>query len=244
MQSRYAISNILHAIIYMYVILVAIIVILIVFYLNTNNLSNINENFGLVVNKNDLNDEEIRSTIVRTDSSKHPAQIQLRQGYPKVNRDLEYVDHDDIVRYNGLSCQKPNVDLDVNLDLVKPIDRRVQLYNKPHVQLCKNKLNIAAVNSIRTQTMTAEGGLSDKVVNFYIPETYLGAAKKQTKMDVGLFDGKPQSIVMPNGSPDEYLSYNNISRDQGEPADVDQIGSIPVTNYEGEPVPIGSVFMD
>lgn len=195
---------------------------------NANNSEQV-ENFDtLVVSKNDMldtkNDNEVKSTVIETDTNK--PRIYLRQGYHStpsernlVNRDSKIMnpDHNDILRYNGPGCFE-------QIDANKV--RKVQMVNKPHLQRCDDRLNIAAVNTVRTRTLTASGEIVDKHVNFYIPQTYLGAAGQRTGMPTG------------------YPEIDDITRSHGQPADIDQIGSIPVNNYEGEPVPIGSVLMD
>ena len=182
----------------------------------------------MVVRKNDLlddkQDNEIKSTIIETDTNK--PRIYLSQGYHStpsernmVNRDEKIMnpDHNDILRYNGPGCFE-------QVDANKV--RRVQLSNKPDQQRCEDRLNIAAVNTVRTKTLTASGNIVDKHVNFYVPQTYLGAAGQRSGMPTG------------------YPEIDGFTRDNGQPADVDQIGSIPVNNYEGEPVPVGSVLME
>lgn len=187
----------------------------------------ITEGFDSHIRKNDLadisDDNGIHSTIIATDSSK--PRIFLSQGYHTtpsernlVNRDNSILNprHDDILRYNGPGCFERG-----NPEKI----RRVQLVNKPAVDKCNGTPRIAAVNTGRRLTLTADGKIVDQHVNYYVPLTYLGASGQRAGMPTG------------------YPSLDNIARDMGEPADVDQIGSIPVNNYEGEPVPIGSIFM-
>lgn len=189
--------------------------------------SDISEGFNAYIGKNDLNnitdDNGIQSTIIATDSSK--PRIFLRQGYHTtpsernlVNRDEAIINprHDDILRYNGPGCFESGGTEKI---------RRVELVPEPPIDGCRNNLKIASVNTGRRLTLTADGEVVDQNVNYYIPQTYLGASG--------------QRVGMPTG----YPSLDNITRDLGEPADIDQIGSIPVNNYEGEPVPIGSILM-
>lgn len=182
---------------------------------------------GLIAKDNvsdSLTDNGIRSTVVETDTNK--PRLFLRQGYHTSPSERNFVNrgdaimnprHDDILRYNGPGCYE---------NLEKKGIRKVQLVNKPNQQRCEDKLYPAAVNTVRTQTMTAGGTIVDKNVNFYIPYTYLGVAGQRSGMPTG------------------YPSWANIARMDGEPADIDQIGAIPVNNYEGDPVPIGSILMD
>jgi hypothetical protein len=161
------------------------------------------------------------------DSGKAEPTSLLKQGYHSnpsdpltVNRgaDIYYPDYDDILRYDGPGCYENRSNNEI---------RKVQLQvaDKPIVQKCEGGLNIAKVNSVRKLTLTADGEIVDQNVDFYIPETYLGVSGQRGAMITG------------------YPSFENKSHDQGEPADIDQIGSIPVNNYRGEPVPIGSFFM-
>lgn len=180
------------------------------------------------VRKNDLDTmmfdgaKSITPTIIASDSNK--PRIFLKQGYHTspsepnmVNRSnkILYPDYDDILRYDGQGCYENRSNGEV---------RRVQLQlaNEPIVQKCNNELNVARINTVRKQTLTADGTIVDQNINFYIPETYLGVTGQRGAMMSALL--------------------NEISNDGGEPADVDQIGSIPVNNYKGEPVPIGGFF--
>ena len=185
------------------------------------------EGFDSRIGKNDLadmaDDNGINSTIIATDSSK--PRIFLSQGYHTtpsernlVNRDDAILNprSDDILRYNGPGCFERGGSEKI---------RRVQLVNEPAVDRCRGTPRIASVNTGRRLTLTADGKIIDQLVNYYVPQTYLGAAGQRSGMPTG------------------YPSLDNIARDIGEPADVDQIGSIPVNNYEGEPVPIGSILM-
>ena len=171
-----------------------------------------------------LSSDGIKSTIIETDSNK--PRIFLKQGYHStpsernmVNRDQDILNprHDDILRYSGPGCFENNSTEKV---------RKAQLVDEPSVQTCKNDLRIASVNTVRKLTLTADGRVEDQHVNFYIPQTYLGASG--------------QRVGMPTG----YPGLNDIIRYSGEPADVDQIGAIPVNNYEGFPQPYNSVLLD
>lgn len=186
------------------------------------------ERFGGSIGKNNLGDtftdNSIQSTVIETDTDK--SRVFLQQGYHTspsernlVNRGDAIINprHDDILRYNGSGCYE---------NLEKKGIRKVQLVNKPNLQRCEDRLHPAAVNTVRTQTMTANGDIVDKNVNFYIPHTYLGVAGQRSGMPTG------------------YPAWDNIARTSGEPADIDQIGAIPVNNYEGEPVPVGSILME
>jgi hypothetical protein len=181
------------------------------------------------VRKNDLNTmmspdgvNSITPIIIASDPNK--PRIFLKQGYHtspaepnRINRSdkILYPDHDDILRYDGQGCYENRSNGEV---------RRVQLQlaDEPIVQKCNNELNVARINTVRKQTLTADGTIVDQNINFYIPETYLGVTGQRGAMMSALL--------------------NEISNDGGEPADVDQIGSIPVNNYKGEPVPIGGFF--
>jgi hypothetical protein len=207
------------------------------------------EGFSTYVGKNDLNDVSedngIQSTVIATDSNK--PRIFLRQGYQTtpsernmVNRDdaIRNPRHDDIMRYNGPGCferggsekvrrvQLADRTDGANIKRIGPDEmRRYQFVDNPAVDKCRGTPQVATVNTGRRLTLTADGKIVDQHVNYYVPQTYLGASG--------------QRVGMPTG----YPAFDNIARDIGEPADVDQIGSIPVNNFEGEPVPIGSITM-
>jgi hypothetical protein len=193
----------------------------------TSNDTELEKLEGFKVLKNNLidvsDDNGIKSTIIATDTNQ--PRLFLRQGYHStpsernmVNRDQNIMnpDHNDILRYNGPGCYQ-------NIDTRKI--RKVQLVNKPSLQRCSGNLHTAAVNTIRTKTIAANGDIVDQHVNFYIPQTYLSTVGRR------------------NGIPTGYPAMDIIARDSGEPSDIDQIGSIPVNNYKGEPVPIGSILM-
>ena len=207
------------------------------------------EGFSTYVGKNDMNDLGddlgIQSTIIATDSNK--PRVFLRQGYHTtpdernlVNRDdaIRNPRHDDILRYNGPGCfERGGTEAIRRVELknaphavtyattpscgIKPY----QYVDDPHVDKCGGTPRVASVNNGRRLTLSASGEIVDQTVNYYVPQTYLGASG--------------QRVGMPTGFP----ALDNIARDEGEPADVDQIGAIPVNNYEGEPVPIGSILM-
>lgn len=189
----------------------------------------VTENFeSISIEKSDvwdhMKENPIQSTIIATDSSK--PKVWLRQGYfsvpsdrNMVNRDHEIInpDHNDILRYNGPGCYERVDTRDI---------RKAQLVKKPPVQRCKGQIQSAAVNTVRTRTLTADGKIVEQNVSYYVPSTYL------------------ENAGVRSGMPTGYPEIDNIAREYGEPADVDQIGAVPVNNYEGEPVPIGSIFMD
>jgi hypothetical protein len=194
---------------------------------SNNNGTNV-EGFNSIVGKNDLtdlvSDNGVQSTIIATDSNK--PRIFLRQGYHTtpsernmVNRDdaIRNPRYDDILRYNGPGCFE-----NASSERI----RRVQLVDEPAVDKCKTRPQIAAVNTGRRLTLSASGEVVDQHVNYYVPQTYLGAAGQRSGMPTG------------------FPALDNIARTSGEPADVDQIGAIPVNNFEGEPVPIGSILME
>jgi hypothetical protein len=81
--------------------------------------------------------------------------------------------------------------------------------NKP---MCLSNMTPGAINKIKTKFMEGEK-IIDQEVDLYVPEVYMGL--------------------------DPYIkgvSYSSYSIEI--PADIDQIGSIPVNDYQGEPKPV------
>lgn len=188
---------------------------------NTTSKAENFENFNVA--KDDISgnakEDGIQSTIIETNFNR--PMLFLGQGYYStpldrnmVNRDdaIKNPDHNDILRYDGSGCY-------TNLKNIEgDQQRRVQMIHKPEnkTQKCKDRLKIASVNTVRTKVLTSNGDVIHQYVNFYIPQTYLEGTKRGMQ------------------------SIDAFAKDHGEPADIDQIGSIPVNNYKGEPVPIGS----
>lgn len=96
--------------------------------------------------------------------------------------------------------------------------RRVNV-SKLNQPISKLTARDGQVNNIKSGFMTASGHVVDQNIDFYIPRTYMGN--------------------------DPYIrgaSYADTSLEQ--PADIDQIGSIPVNDYDGSPQPMGSFIID
>lgn len=85
------------------------------------------------------------------------------------------------------------------------------------------KIREQSYNQIKTSFMTPSSNVPDRIVQqdiqFYVPKVYMG--KDSTMSGV---------------------SYAGMNIET--PADVDQIGSIPVNNYDGEPVPVTTFMID
>lgn len=169
--------------------------------------------------------------------------IYLQQGYASSPSDkpklidangefMYYPDHDDILRYGGKGCYRGiNTEKVRKVELVEPdfnkscarLDAEIEGNNPmshPNIRPKTHKMSATVIG--------AQGEESSTVLSVHVPPTYLSVTNALRgnptfRDDVRYFNGV-------NGS---VLSY---------PADIDQIGSIPVNNYEGEPVPVGSAL--
>jgi hypothetical protein len=74
---------------------------------------------------------------------------------------------------------------------------------------------IGKINNITPSFLMPDNVVKSQDVHFYVPNLYMG------------FDPYIRG-----------MSYANMSLEI--PADIDQIGSIPVNDYQGDPMPIGS----
>lgn len=79
---------------------------------------------------------------------------------------------------------------------------------------CK-AVNYDTMNKFRINTISPAGQLAEQNVSLYTPTVYMGETP-----------------------PIKGTAYANMTLEI--PADVDQIGSIPVNDYEGDPIPLGS----
>ncbi len=97
--------------------------------------------------------------------------------------------------------------------------RKIQIDEKKNYPTCKPGLGVVknANNEIRSGFMTAGGNIVNHDIRFFVPNVYMGE--------------------------DPYIkgiSYASMNIEG--PADVDQIGSIPVNDYDGDFLPVGSSF--
>jgi hypothetical protein len=205
---------------------------------NTNNTNNTNNTEG-------FSDNTGKFTI---DTQPGKPIIYLQQGYSdspsdghpstdanRIDSDGEfmyYPDHENVLRYGGKGCYR-------NIRTAKA--RKVKLTKPDFSRSCARlDAQIEGNNpmshpKIRPQTHNYAMKLFDATGKEYpvmhkvhVPPTYMGVingirGNPTFKEDVRYFNGVSGSS----------LSF---------PADVDQIGSIPVNNYQGEPVPVGSAL--
>jgi hypothetical protein len=146
--------------------------------------------------------------------------ILLKQGYNNTGADktntgntITYPPADDVVRYRGPGCYQ-------NIDTKNIRKLRVDDMNdktcRPYTD---GSVREASYNQIRSGFMTPSSNEPNRIVQqdirFYVPRVYMGT--------------------------DPYMSgISYAGMNLENPADVDQIGSIPVNDFNGEPVPIGS----
>jgi len=93
--------------------------------------------------------------------------------------------------------------------------RKIEIDEKANQPKCNPNVIKDSNNEIKSGFMTADGKIVNHDIRFYVPSTYMGS--------------------------DPYIkgvSYASMSIEG--PADVDQIGSIPVNDYDGDFLPIGS----
>lgn len=149
--------------------------------------------------------------------------ILLKQGYNSIGSDkpntgdmITYPSSDDIVRYNGPGCYQ-----DIDTKNVRKL-KFDEINNKTCRPYTGKNIKEDSYNTIKTSYISPSSNNPDRVikqdVKFYVPRVYMGI--------------------------DPYMSgvsYAGMSIEI--PADIDQIGSIPVNDYDGEPVPV-SAFMD
>jgi hypothetical protein len=162
-------------------------------------------------------------TMEKSDEMPNAIPLVINQGHDKETVILKQ-------GYNSSGADKPNIGDDItypdgndivryngpgcyeNLD-TKQI-RRVNI-NRTRGPICRATLREGSVNNIKSGFMTAGGDIINQNIDFYVPRTYLG--------NDPFIDG---------------TSYAQLTIES--PADIDQIGSIPVNDYDGEPVPIES----
>jgi hypothetical protein len=89
--------------------------------------------------------------------------------------------------------------------------------NSPNQPNCVLTVDMDKHNEYMTGYVTADGRIVNQDVNIFIPKTYMG---------VDPYGGK---------------GVNYMNRFIEKPADVDQIGSIPVNDYNGQPKPTYSI---
>lgn len=176
-------------------------------------------------NNIDINNDKVRQrpVIVTADSSPIKKKALLfKQGYtinneksPNFQDKITYPDADDILRYNGYGCYK-NIDTK-NIRKVTAKDINIGSCRPYTGKTVEGSIN--TVDASFFSPMTNEvNDIKSSNIQFYVPKLYMGR--------------------------DPYISGVSYAKMAiGGPADVDQIGSIPVNDYDGEPVPVGA-FVD
>lgn len=172
-------------------------------------------------NPTNPNGTSIPPMVLTQDSdSKTTKTILLRQGYSSIPPDsqnkgdnITYPSADDVVRYNGDGCFKGQ-----DMRYIRKMEAKdlVTKSCRPYTDL---KTKEGSINNKKLKMMTAGSNSANYVVeeniNFYVPRLYMG---------------KDPTI--------SGISYAQMNIEN--PADIDQIGSIPVDDYSGEPVPVSA----
>lgn len=190
------------------------------------------EGFNTIGKSNEDGDNEIflgthqtvLPMIVTQDSDKNNRKtLMLRQGYSTTGSDtpntgdlITYPSSDDILRYQGPGCFQ-GIDTK-NVRQVK-IDEINATSCRPYTG---DAIKEDSVNHMRVKFMVPSSNEPDRSVTqdimIHVPRLYMGK--------------------------DPYISGISYAGASIEiPADIDQIGSIPVNDFDGDPVPIGS-FMN
>lgn len=209
---------------------IAIIVSLIIFfitfpYLRINIYNDISFEEGFannIKNKNININDNISDALLNLNNSDT---VTLQQGYssdPKldseintnINDRMSYPDSDDIVRYNGNGCYK---DIDTRGIKKLSLTDNIKVRCRPYTDNVKED----HANNIYTGFMSPmTNDVTDRKyskIQFYVPKLYMGK--------------------------DPYISgvsFALLGSDIEIPADIDQIGSIPVDDFSGEPIPVNS----
>lgn len=193
-------------------------------YVNTVAVNNVNKSNE---DSNEINDTgnpySVKNTIVNKDTlplvitaDNDKKKLLLRQGY------------------NAAADEKPNRGQDIMYPRATDIlryngqgcylgtdnrnIRKVKTVEKSFQPQCQASISTDQTNRYKMSYIDANGIVTDRNVSVYVPTLYMGR--------------------------DPYIQGFNYANASLEiPADVDQIGSIPVNDYDGEPVPISS-FMD
>lgn len=90
-----------------------------------------------------------------------------------------------------------------------------KVYDTSERYLCESNIKFDSINKVRTGFINANGNVIDQNADLYVPRLYMTSDASVMGMS----------------------HYNSSS---GNSADVDQIGSIPVNDYDGEPLPVNS----
>jgi hypothetical protein len=159
------------------------------------------------------------SDIENSDLSGKP--IIIRQGYQSsdqnIGNNITYPAADDIVRYRGPGCYK-NIDITDTNDTndTKPANNRTC---RPYAgKIRENAYNIIKTNFLSPSSNDPNNTIQQDI-KLYVPRVYMGK--------------------------DPYISgISYASMNLEIPADIDQMGQIPVNDFNGEPVAINSLMSD
>jgi len=169
------------------------------------------------------NGSTINNKMVKTidvNNGGYNRSLLLRQGYnsnasDQPSKDIDnyimYPRADDVVRYSGIGCYQKPEKQEIRKLTVNENDKTVQQSQ----QKCRPQVTDNSYNRVVAGMIGANGETDTRDIRFYVPRVYMGE------------DPQIKGVEYAN----MYLEI---------PADVDQIGSIPVNNYDGEPVSIGS----
>jgi len=174
-------------------------------------------------NPTNSNGQPIPPLVITQDSdNKTTKSVLLRQGYSSSPTDttnkgdsITYPPADDIVRYNGDGCYRGE-----DKRFIRKLEKKDTITSscRPYTD---NRTREGDYNHITARMMTAGSNSAnytvDEDIDFFVPRLYMG---------------KDPTI--------SGFSYAQMGIETQ--ADVDQIGSIPVNDYSGEPVPL-SAFM-
>jgi len=153
----------------------------------------------------------------------------LRQGYNSAGSDqlnvgdlITYPSADDIMRYSGPGCYQSIDTTNVRRLSIDDINQSQWGTASPRCGL-DGSVRAGEINQINTRIISPASNDANSVISqdvrLYVPRVYMGR--------------------------DPYISgisYANSSIETQ--ADIDQIGSIPLNDYNGEPVPIGSFMSE
>lgn len=142
--------------------------------------------------------------------------VLLRQGYSTAGSDTNNTG--DKITYPDSSSvvrySQPGCYRDLNTASVRRVS--VNKINQPN---CKLQATDGKMNNYKTGFVTASGNIVNQNVDFYIPRVYMGV--------------------------DPYIRGPDYAEMQLEQhADIDQIGSIPVNDWDGSPQPMRSFITD
>jgi hypothetical protein len=188
---------------------------------------NIEEFVDVLKSNEGKNDEYLQTNqtvlpmVITTNGNKNNKErILLKQGYnsngsdtPNTGDLITYPNADDVMRYRGPGCYQ-------NID-TKNV-RKLKL-NEINTKTCQpytdKSIRENAYNKVTTKFITPTPANGSNVATrdayIFVPKLYMGK--------------------------DPYIDGISYATKTIEiPADIDQIGSIPVNDYDGEPVPIGS----